>query len=177
MKSFLITFFIILSLFLGFLFKSSTSQNNFVLAAATSCTGSSNKATVAPGETFEVTVDFSDNKSHSFRYFLEGTQKSPGTNQEISEIIQGTTDPFTFSITAPDQFFSAVRISDPIGINQSIECFANVKSSLAPPSSSCQYDFNPKSVDGGAAITVTVTNTLKDYQYTAVIRKDRKSVV
>lgn len=164
---------LLLSLAIGLLtliiLSTITLSNPNPIQAATTCTATASKTVVAPGETFEVTVDFSDNNPHNFNYFLKGTKGSLG-KPEISGNIKGTTDPFTFTITAPDQFFSGVRISEPINLIETIECFAQIKSSLAPPPSPCQYDFDPKSVDGGAAITITVTNTLKDYQYKAIIR-------
>lgn len=129
--------------------------------AAVTCTATSNKTQVAPGETFDITVDFSDNIPRALTYTYTGTELR-GT------VAKGATDPHTFTLTAPDKNFTSVNVYSQT--RPFIGCGAvDVRSTKAPPSGACTFDFAPKSVKGGEEITVTINNTKPNLFYSASI--------
>lgn len=139
--------------------------------AAVTCSATSNKTQVAPGETFDITVNFSDGQRHTFDY------QYVGTNRVSAAPIRPTTNPYTFTLTAPDEYFSDVKISSPTRTRPTTSCFAGISSSRPPPSNFCTFDFGPKSVEADTAISVTVGNTLVGFRYTAIVGGNRSQTL
>lgn len=141
-------------------------------AAGVDCTVTVARVQVDPGDSFDVTVDFSDGNPHQFTYDL---------GVFSSGVITPTTNPFTFTAIAPNTVFRNITIRPAVGGDHN-GCTTNVANTTDPASNECNFDTEPSNLqnldnlDGRLEIKVIVTDGPTG-TYKATIKKNDSSEV
>ena len=124
-------------------------------AQAVTCSVTSNKAQVNQGETFRLTINFTDNNPHRFTYTFNTPEGfTPG------EILPPT-NPYTFEVIAPNQIFRSITVRPAVG-GDFTGCSVNVANTTDSVSNECTFNTEPSDLqnmdnaDGNLQINVTI---------------------
>lgn len=137
------------------------------------CTVTVNRVQVNPGESFNVTVDFSDGNPHQFTYNL---------GLFSSGVVTPTINPFTFTAIAPNTIMRNITIIPAVGGDHN-GCRTDVANTIDGPSNECNFDTEPSNLqnldntDGRLEIKVLVTDGPTGTYKATITKGDSSQVV
>lgn len=120
-----------------------------------SCTVTTNIAQVSPGDSFNLTVTFSDGTQHPFSYDF-----STGGSFDVTP----NTNPYTFTIISISDRFTQITIRPTDNNDRFHGCTVSVTNSTEPTSNDCTFETEPSDLDnldnssGNLNITVIITS-------------------